>query len=102
DRIYAAAPENYITSFQRLIETNGPQDAEQNFLHGIVEGLDHADLLAVRAPKPNLMITTTRDIFNIQGARETWLEVSKIYEAYVKKIFICMVDDVTALVSTLK
>lgn len=102
DRIYAAAPENYITSFQRLIETNGPQDAEQNFLHGIVEGLDHADLLAVRAPKPNLMITTTRDIFNIQGARETWLEVSKIYEAYGKKNHFSMVEDDAAHASTLK
>lgn len=102
ERIYAAAPENYITSFQRLIETNGPQDAEQNFLHGIAEGLDHADLLAVRAPKPNLMITTTRDIFSIQGARETWLEVSKIYEAYGKKHHFSMVEDDAAHASTLK
>lgn len=102
DRIYAAAPENYITSFKRLIETNGPQDAEQNFLHGIAEGLDHADLLAVRAPKPTLMITTTRDIFNIQGARETFKEVARIYEAYDKVEHFTMVEDDAAHASTLK
>ena len=102
DRIYAAAPENYITSFQRLIETNGPQDAEQNFLHGIAEGLDHGDLLAVRAPKPTLMITTTRDIFNIQGARETFKEVAKTYEAYDKADNFSMVEDDAAHASTLK
>lgn len=102
ERIYAAAPENYITSFQRLIETNGPQDAEQNFLHGIAEGLDHADLLAVRAPKPTLMITTTRDIFNIQGARETYKEVARIYEAYDKAGNFTMVEDDAAHASTLK
>jgi cephalosporin-C deacetylase-like acetyl esterase len=84
DRIYAAAPENYLTSFTRLFQTIGPQDAEQNFLHGIKQGLDHADLLLVRAPKPALMITTTRDMFSIQGAMETEKEVSRIYAAYGK------------------
>ena len=45
-------------------------------------GIDHGDLLAVRAPKPALMITTTRDMFSIQGAMETEKEVSLIYKAY--------------------
>src|SRR5690554_1062582 len=102
DRIKAAAPENYITNFTRLLETNGPQDAEQNFMHGIAEGLDHADLLAVRAPKPMLMVTTTRDIFSIQGARETALEVAGIYQAYGKEQNFRMVEDDTAHSTTLK
>ena len=78
-RIMAAAPENYITSFRRLWQSNGPQDAEQNFLGGIRRGLEHADLLTVRAPRPTLMLTTTRDIFSIQGARETIAEVKGVY-----------------------
>ena len=82
DRILAVAPEGYLTSFQRLFESCGPQDAEQNFYHGIASGLDFADLLAVRAPKPALMITTTRDFFSIQGARETEAEVMRIYQAF--------------------
>jgi hypothetical protein len=82
DRIYAAAPECYITNFTRLLQTIGNQDAEQNLFNEIARGIDHADLLAVRAPKPALMITTTRDMFSIQGAMETEKEVSLIYNAY--------------------
>jgi hypothetical protein len=81
-RIKAVAPENYITNFKRLWDTIGPQDAEQIFYHGIEEGLDHADLLEVRAPKPALQITTTRDFFSIQGAKETEQEIKKVYKAY--------------------
>ncbi len=81
-RIYAAAPERYITSFPRLLQSIGPQDAEQDIFSFISEGLDHADFLAVRAPKPALMITTTNDFFNISGAKDTEAEVKRIYEAY--------------------
>ncbi|MEX2591767.1 MAG: prolyl oligopeptidase family serine peptidase [Anditalea sp.] len=102
ERIDAAAPENYITNFTRLLETNGPQDAEQNFLHGIAQGLDQPDLLIVRAPKPTLMITTTRDIFSIQGARETAKEVSGIYEAYGEEQNFSMVEDDAGHASTPK
>ena len=48
-------------------------------------GLDHPDFLLVRAPKPALMITTTRDMFSIQGVRETEKQVSRIYKAYGKE-----------------
>ncbi len=82
DRIAAAAPECYLTNFTRLLQSIGPQDAEQIFFHGIRKGLDHGDLLIVRAPKPSLMITTTRDMFSIQGARETAAEVSRVYAAF--------------------
>lgn len=82
ERIYAAAPENYITTFKRLWLTHGPQDAEQNFFRGISSGLDQPDLLLVRAPKPGMMITTTRDIFNIEGAREAEAQIQRIYNSY--------------------
>ena len=77
DRIYAAAPENYLTNYTRLLQSIGPQDAEQNIFNFIFRGLDHADFLAVRAPRPALMITTTGDMFSIQGAIETEKEVSE-------------------------
>lgn len=82
DRIHAVAPENYITTFRRIWAAIGPQDAEQNFLSAHKLGLDHGDLLSVRAPKPALMLTTTRDYFSIQGARETYREVKDIYRLY--------------------
>ncbi len=93
ERIYASAPGNYITSFTRLLQTIGPQDAEQNLFHGIANGIDHADLLSVRAPKPVLIKSTTNDFFSIQGARETAKEVSVIYEALGSGEKFGMVED---------
>ncbi|WP_375583332.1 acetylxylan esterase [Cyclobacterium xiamenense] len=93
ERIRAAAPENYLTNFKRLWLTHGPQDAEQNFYRGISSGLDQPDLVLVRAPKPNLLIATTRDIFNIEGARETADQISRIYAAYGKPENVEMVED---------
>ena len=102
DRIKAAAPENYITNFTRLIETAGPQDAEQNMFNAIERGIDMADYLEVRAPKPTLMITTTRDMFSIQGARETAKEASGIFKAYGKPENFRMVTDDSVHASTKK
>jgi hypothetical protein len=102
ERIYAAAPECYITNFTRLLQTIGNQDAEQNLFNEISRGIDHADLLAVRAPKPALIITTTRDFFSIQGARETEKEVSLIYKAYGKEDNFGRSEDDTSHASTRK
>ena len=81
ERVRAAAPENYLSSLRRIFESVGPQDAEQNFFNGIASGLDHADLILAHAPKPYLLIATTRDMFSIQGVRETGAEAKRAYEA---------------------
>jgi dienelactone hydrolase len=81
DRILAAAPACYLTNYQYLLKSRGPQDAEQNLFRFIYHDLDHPDFIAVRAPKPTLIISTTRDFFSIQGARETYLEAGKAYTA---------------------
>jgi dienelactone hydrolase len=82
ERIKAGAPVDYIIGFRRLLESIGPQDAEQNFYHGISNGLTHADLLEVRAPNAALIREGTRDFFSIQGARETFVEVRNAYKAF--------------------
>ncbi|MEX0771021.1 MAG: acetylxylan esterase [Balneolaceae bacterium] len=102
ERIQAAAPENYITNFTRLLQSIGPQDAEQNLYHGIAHGIDHADLLTVRAPKPLLIIATTNDFFSIQGVREAAAEVSGIYKAYGQEENFGFVEDIGGHASTLK
>lgn len=99
-RITAAAPECYITTFDKLIKSKGPQDAEQNLMYGLENGLDIADFLAVRAPKPALIIATTNDIFSIQGARDVYREVSPAYKAYGKAGSFGMTEDDAAHVST--
>ncbi|MBO9616888.1 MAG: acetylxylan esterase [Dyadobacter sp.] len=102
DRIAAAAPECYITTFDKLIHSNGPQDAEQNLMYGLAEGIDMADFLEVRAPKPALIVATTRDIFAIQGARDSYHEARKAYEAFGKPEQIQMTEDDAGHASTLK
>lgn len=102
ERITAAAPECYITSYKRLLESIGPQDAEQNFYHGIVEGVDHLDILLARAPKPTMMVTTTRDFFSIQGARETYARAQKAWKALGNADAICMAEDNAPHASTVK
>ena len=101
-RIKAAAPGNYITNFKRLFQAMGPQDAEQNFTYGIARGIDMADLLLVRAPKPSLMVTTSVDMFPIQGSMETAKEVAGIYKSYGKAGNFNMVTDDAAHASTKK
>ena len=93
DRIKAAAPENYITSHRRLLESVGPQDAEQNFYHWISEGSAIEDLLIVRMPKPTLLVTTSRDMFSIQGTHETYQQVLKGYTTMGKESDFIMVED---------
>ena len=93
ERILAAAPECFITSIEYVLKSIGPQDAEQNLVHMISEGLNHADLLEVRAPKPCLMITTTRDFFSIQGARETFKEIKQFYSMIGNPENMEMVED---------
>lgn len=102
ERIYAAAPESYITSFSRLLNTIGPQDAEQNFLHQIARGIDHSDFLTIRAPKPTLVIAPTRDFFSIQGARETVGEASSAFKAYQKEENLQLAEDDEGHASTEK
>ncbi len=93
DRVAAAAPACYIAGFRRLLESIGPQDAEQNFNAGLMHGIDHADFLEVRAPRPTLVVSTTRDFFSIQGARETYSEAKQAYRALGAEDNLDMVED---------
>lgn len=79
DRVAAAAPECYLTTYDKLLRSIGPQDAEQIIMHFLDYQMDLADLVHVRAPKPTLMVTTTRDIFSIQGARDLYAEAKSSY-----------------------
>ena len=80
DRIHVAAPSCYITSWRRLIETIGPQDAEQCLPGWLAAGLDHGDFILAFAPKPYLMLSAIRDFFSITGARETFGESRAVFE----------------------
>ncbi|PXX31188.1 acetylxylan esterase [Arenibacter sp. ARW7G5Y1] len=93
DRVLATAPECYITSYEYLYRSRGPQCAEQNLYQMVGKGLDHADFIQARAPKPTFIISTTRDFFSIQGTRETFQEVKTMYDALGKPQNLSMIED---------
>lgn len=102
DRILATAPECYITSYKYLYKTRGPQCAEQNLYQMIEKGLDHVDFIEARAPKPSLIVSTTRDFFSIQGTREAFKEAKKMYTSLGVPENLTMVEDDDKHTSTKK
>lgn len=78
-RIRCAAPACYLTTFDRLIDTSGPQDSEQNIFGQLAHGLDHPDYVILRAPKPTLISSTTSDFFDISGSWENLRQSKRIY-----------------------
>jgi cephalosporin-C deacetylase-like acetyl esterase len=78
-RLAAAAPSCYLTSWEKLWAGPGPQDAEQDFVHFLKDGLDFPDFLIAFAPKPIQMATATRDFFPIDGAKATYAEAQRVF-----------------------
>lgn len=80
DRLTMAAPSCYVTSFQRNIENEEPQDAEQ-YPPGILgAGLDMADFLLARSPSPLLLMGQNYDFFDRRGLREAHGECERLYD----------------------
>jgi cephalosporin-C deacetylase-like acetyl esterase len=79
DRVAVAAPSCYVTSLERLFATIGPQDAEQNITGQVAFGMEHADYLSLRAPKPTLICAATRDFFDIRGTWTSFREAKRVY-----------------------
>ena len=79
ERIVCAAPSCYLCGFRRLLETIGPQDAEQDIHGQIAFGLDHADYVLMRAPRPTLLCTATGDYFDIGGAWDLFRQAKRVY-----------------------
>ena len=83
ERIKVSVPSAWSTAQRSELETKGAQDAETEFYHGLLRGITLEDLLEVRAPKPTLMVCTTRDEYiSIQGVREAYDETLKAYKAF--------------------
>lgn len=79
DRVACAAPSCFVTSLRRLLDTIGPQDAEQNIHGQLAFGMDHADYLLMRAPKPTLILASTHDFFDIQGTWDSFRQAKRFY-----------------------
>ena len=83
DRVSAAAVSCYLASLQgRLPRTIGPQDAEQNIFGQLAFGMDHADFIIMRAPRPTLVCAATQDFFDIADTRRTVADARRVYELF--------------------
>jgi cephalosporin-C deacetylase-like acetyl esterase len=82
DRVKVAGVACYITTFQELLKTLGPQEAEQSIPGFIQDGFDFADWVETAAPKPFAIVSTTEDMFPYAGARHSYEEAKRIYELY--------------------
>lgn len=79
-RVVAAAPACYITSFEALLPTAGPQEAEQSIPGFIEAGLDFGDWILLAAPRAYAVVSTTDDMFPFAGARTTVDEARRLYD----------------------
>lgn len=79
DRIRCAAPSCYLTGMPRLLSTHGAGDAEQHFFGQLLFGVDHADLIMMRAPSPVLLCAATHDFFDITGVWDTFRYAKRLY-----------------------
>ena len=83
DRVFCAAPGCYLTTFRRLLETRGPQDAEQNIFGQIAFGMDEADYVLMRAPRPTCLLAGTRDAtFDITGTWDIFREGKRAFARF--------------------
>jgi cephalosporin-C deacetylase-like acetyl esterase len=81
-RVKAAGVACYITSFNELLPTLGPQEAEQTIPGFISDGLGFPDWIEAAAPTPYAIISTSEDMFPFAGARHTRDEARRIYGLY--------------------
>lgn len=81
ERVTAAMPTCYIAGFPALLDSVGPQDAEQNLFGQLAVGLDHQDYLALVAPRPLCVGAATGDYFPLEGARNTVRGAKRVYTA---------------------
>ncbi len=82
NRVTVAVPDCYITTLKHRIETRQGADDEQNFNPCFVYGIDHFDLLSLRAPKPIQINAAIEDFFPLAGARQTAQDLKNLYGFY--------------------
>src|SRR5262249_34399873 len=74
------------------IQTDPDADPEQDLFGFVAEDIDHVGLLALRVPRPTLLASARFDFFPIEGARETFTEARRLYEATHASESLAMVE----------
>ena len=81
-RVHAIAVACYLTSFDTLLPSIGPQDSEQSTPNFIATGLDFPDWVELAAPRPYAIISTAQDMFPYAGALATATEARRFYALF--------------------
>ncbi|MBY0523571.1 MAG: acetylxylan esterase [Gemmataceae bacterium] len=83
-RVHTAVISCYLTTLPRRmgnrIQRDPESDPEQDIFDFVSGGIDHAGLLALRAPLPTQVNAAIFDFFPIEGARESYEEAKKLYK----------------------
>jgi cephalosporin-C deacetylase-like acetyl esterase len=79
-RLTMAAPSCYICSYYANIENELPSDAEQSPPRILLSGLDQADMLICRAPRPTLILGQKDDFFDPRRTRQSAEDLRLIYK----------------------
>jgi len=79
-RVKAVATACFVTDYQHLLATIGPQDGEQSIPGYIASGLDIVDWVELAAPKPYAVLSTTEDMFPFAGATNAVNEAKRFWE----------------------
>ncbi len=94
-RIQAAVCTSAVASFRHKTEAMLIADPEQILFGTLQHGIDHPELLAAFAPRPLMIASPRRDYVPIEGARETFRAVAKVYSIYgaTDKVSLVETDD---------
>ncbi len=83
DRVAVAVPNCYLCGlYGKLMSIQGPQDSEQNIFGQLGFGMDHVDYCIMRAPKPTMIGTVTKDFFPVEDAWSVYRNAKRIYDRF--------------------
>jgi len=93
-RVSCAAPSCFLATLRWLIDHAGPDDAEYNIHDQLAYGMEHADLLMMRAPVPTLICGVTADVWAIEATWDAFREIKRLYTrmGYAERIDLIEAD----------
>ncbi|WP_292034304.1 MULTISPECIES: alpha/beta hydrolase family protein [unclassified Brevundimonas] len=81
-RVKAAAAGCYISDFEHMIPTYGPQEAEQSLPDFIARGYNVTDWVLAAAPRPFAIVSTHDDSFPLGGAEAAYEDARRFYRLF--------------------
>lgn len=84
-RVQAVAAGCYISDFEHMIPTYGPQEGEQSLPDFIARGHNVTDWVLAAAPRPFAIVSTHDDSFPLGGAEAAYEDARRFYDLFGAK-----------------